>query len=95
MKKRCKFYVVIKGYRRGILDDWTECKSCVDGYGGNMYKGFLHLEDALAYMKQKLAGEDGPYMYGAEGELQEFQSAKELLDLIQEKVERAGQSVRA
>ena len=47
MKKRCKFYAVIKGYKRGILDDWAECKSYVDGYGGNQYKGFLYLNDAL------------------------------------------------
>ena len=41
MKKRCKFYAVIKGYKRGILDDWAECKSYVDGYGGNQYKTIL------------------------------------------------------
>ena len=85
VKKRCKFYVVIRGYRCGILDNWMRCKSYVDGYGGNQYKGFLYLEDALAYMKQSLEGEEGPYIYEVNEEQQEFQRAEDLLNFVQEK----------
>lgn len=88
MKKRCKFYAVIKGYKRGILDDWAECKSYVDGYGGNQYKGFLYLNDALDYINKNLTGEDGSYIYKLDGVRQEFQDVRTFLSFLQEKVNR-------
>ena len=57
----------------------------VDGYGGNQYKGFLYLEDALAYMKQSLEGEEGPYIYEVNEEQKEFHRAEDLLNFVQEK----------
>ena len=43
------------------------------------------MEDALAYMKQSLEGEEGPYIYEVNEEQQEFQRAEDLLNFVQEK----------
>lgn len=45
-----KFYAVKKGKTAGIFDNWTDCKASVDGYPGAVYKGFVTLAEAKAYM---------------------------------------------
>ncbi len=45
-----KYYVVKKGLVPGIYLSWPECKKNIDGYSGAVYKGFMTLEEAEAYM---------------------------------------------
>lgn len=44
-----KYYVVKKGYKTGIFEDWATCSKQVHGYPGAIYKGFKSLELAKAY----------------------------------------------
>lgn len=45
-----KYYAVRKGKTTGIFESWNECKESVSGYSGAEYKGFLSVDDALAYL---------------------------------------------
>lgn len=45
-----KFYAVKKGSLTGIFRTWEECKACVDGYPGPVYKSFPTLEEAGIFM---------------------------------------------
>jgi ribonuclease HI len=47
-KKQQKHYVVWKGRRTGIFDNWEECSAQVTGYQGAEYKSFDSLELARA-----------------------------------------------
>ncbi len=44
MKK--KFYVVWKGHKTGVFDNWEECKGAIEGYKGAQYKGFANRTQA-------------------------------------------------
>lgn len=46
MAKTQKFYVVWKGHKPGIYDNWKACKKAVDGYQGAQYKSFTNLKEA-------------------------------------------------
>lgn len=45
-KKQQKYYVVRKGRKTGIYDNWDACKEQVHGYMGAKYKSFDTLVDA-------------------------------------------------
>lgn len=47
------FYIIIKGKRTGIFEDWEEVKNYVDKYPNYQYKGFYYREkeEAIKYMK--------------------------------------------
>ena len=45
-----KYYAVKKGRETGIFDNWDKCKSLVMGFNGAIYKSFLTLAEAEAYM---------------------------------------------
>jgi len=45
-----KFYVVKVGIAPGIYDNWDECKSCVEGFSGAVYKSFASYNDAKNYL---------------------------------------------
>lgn len=45
-----KYYAVRKGKTTGIFESWDECRESVSGYSGAEYKGFLSVDDALAYL---------------------------------------------
>lgn len=45
-----KFYVVKVGRKPGIYKNWTECKKQVDGFSGAVYKSFLNIVEAEAYL---------------------------------------------
>ncbi len=47
-----KYYVVWKGRKTGIFDNWEECKESVSGFSGAKYKSFKTLEAAEAAFKQ-------------------------------------------
>lgn len=54
-----KFYVVKKGRQPGIYFDWPTCLKQVNHFSGAVYKSFLNLEDAEAYLgvkKVKMGG---------------------------------------
>lgn len=40
------FYVVWKGVRPGVYDQWDEAKAQVEGFEGAMYKSFPNIDDA-------------------------------------------------
>jgi ribonuclease HI len=46
MAKTPKFYVVWKGRKTGIFDNWEECSDQVTGYEGAQYKSFERLAQA-------------------------------------------------
>ncbi len=48
-----KYYVVKKGLKTGIYDNWDECKVNVDGYQGAIYKSFSNLKDAQDFFEDK------------------------------------------
>ena len=60
-RKEKKYYAVAKGYQVGIFDDWLNAGPSVDGYKGNLYKGYDTLEKAIEYMHR--AGIDEPNLY--------------------------------
>lgn len=45
-----KFYAVKKGSLTGIFRTWDECRACVEGYQGAVYKSFSTLEEAGLFM---------------------------------------------
>lgn len=45
-----KFYAVKKGSLTGIFRTWDECRACVEGYQGAVYKSFSTLEEAGCFM---------------------------------------------
>ncbi len=45
-KKKKKYYVVWKGRKPGIYQDWKECEEQIKGYEGAEYKSFLTRESA-------------------------------------------------
>jgi ribonuclease HI len=48
-----KYYVVWKGFSRGVFDNWEDCKEQVDGFPSPEYKSFPSLELAQAAFEQK------------------------------------------
>lgn len=52
MAKR-KFYVVWKGRRTGVFENWDECNNQIHGFKGAKYKSFLTKEEALVAYKGK------------------------------------------
>ncbi len=45
-----KFYAVKRGSLTGIFRTWDECRACVEGYQGAIYKSFSTLEEAGSFM---------------------------------------------
>ena len=41
-----KYYVVWKGFKPGIFDNWKDCEAQIRGFEGAIYKSFPGLEDA-------------------------------------------------
>ena len=41
-----KFYVVWRGRKPGVYDNWDDCKQQVEGFGEAAYKAYATLEDA-------------------------------------------------
>ncbi|MFE3849203.1 viroplasmin family protein [Flavobacterium sp. LB3P45] len=41
-----KYYVVFKGYKTGIYDNWNECNKQVNGFSGTLHKSFESLDEA-------------------------------------------------
>lgn len=52
MAKKSKYYVVWKGRKQGIFDNWDDCKQSVFGYDGAKYKSFETLTQAREAFKQ-------------------------------------------
>lgn len=48
-----KFYVVKKGNKVGVFNNWNECKIAVDGFSGAEYKAFSSKQDAEAYFNNE------------------------------------------
>ncbi len=53
-----KFYAVAKGKKTGIFTDWAECKEYVAGFSGAVYKSFLTMEEARAFLNREDVGLD-------------------------------------
>lgn len=45
-----KFYAIAKGKKTGIFTNWSECREYVSGVSGAVYKSFLTLEEAKAFL---------------------------------------------
>ena len=41
-----KFYVVWRGRKPGVYDNWDDCRQQVEGFGEAAYKAYATLEDA-------------------------------------------------
>lgn len=46
-----KYYAVKKGITPGIYLNWTDCKKNIDGFSGALYRGFMTIEEAEAYLR--------------------------------------------
>ncbi len=51
MSKKKKFYVVWKGRKPGVYDNWNDCKKQIFQYEGAKYKSFLDLASANSAFK--------------------------------------------
>lgn len=51
-----KFYAVRKGKQEGIFTTWEECRKQVHGFPGAIYKSFLTLEEAKAFLDPEAEG---------------------------------------
>jgi len=45
-----KYYAVVRGKTEGIFETWNECKNCVEGVKGALYKSFASHEEAVAFL---------------------------------------------
>lgn len=48
-----KFYAIAKGKKTGIFTDWAQCREYVAGFSGAVYKSFLTLDEAKAFLKRE------------------------------------------
>lgn len=48
--RKKKYYAVKRGRASGIFLSWEECKKQIDGFGGAVYRGFMTLSDAEAWL---------------------------------------------
>lgn len=51
-----KFYAIAKGKKTGIFTNWNECKEYVSGFSGAVYKSFLTLDEAKAFLHRTDSG---------------------------------------
>lgn len=49
-----KFYAVARGRKIGIFTTWSECEKLIKGYPNQDYKGFSILEEAEAWLQEKV-----------------------------------------
>ncbi len=57
-KKKQKFYVIWKGKKPGIYNNWNEAKRQIDGFSGAQYKSYESKQEAVAaYSNPKQAQE--------------------------------------
>ena len=42
MPKQKKYYVVWKGRKTGVFDNWGDCQKSIDGFSGPLYKSFIN-----------------------------------------------------
>ena len=75
---KVKYYVVSRGFQRGITDEWKECTGMVKGYPGNVYRGFGSLEEAADYLETVMPEYEGPYICRIGGEERWFQYVYEM-----------------
>ena len=61
MAKTKKYYVVWKGNKTGVFDNWASCQEQIKGFPGALYKSFTSLSDA------KKAWEENPYTHIGQG----------------------------
>lgn len=52
-----KVYGVKRGRNTGLFTSWAECRAQIDGFPGAVYKGFMTLEEAQAWLWGKEAAE--------------------------------------
>ncbi len=55
MGKKKKFYVVWKGKKTGIYDNWEDCKAVISGFKGAQYKSFPSFKAAQKAFNQPAA----------------------------------------
>ena len=64
------YYAVRKGRKTGIFESWAECREQIFRFSGAVYKSFMTLEEAKAYLEKgsvkktvtgKVAYVDGSY----------------------------------
>lgn len=48
-----KYYVVKKGYKTGIFNNWEQCKANIYGFSDAEYKSFSNQNDAYDYLNNK------------------------------------------
>lgn len=61
-----KYYVIIRGRKKGIYDDWFECQSVVESSPHPWYKGFINLQDAVDYIEDYMY-QDSKYVIKIHG----------------------------
>lgn len=55
------FYAVKNGHEVGIFDNWADCSKQIHGFKGAIYKGFLSLPEAQAYLEGQESKESKGY----------------------------------
>ena len=52
------FYIVKRGHKIGIFNNWPECQASVKGYKGALYKGFETKAEALEWLNDEKSTTD-------------------------------------
>ena len=50
MAAKKNYYVVKNGRKNGLFSTWKECHEQIHGFSGAVYKGFVNLDEAEAYL---------------------------------------------
>ncbi len=79
--ERKRFYVVCRGFHKGLFDAWWKCENEVIGYRHAKYKGFAKLEDAIIYILDEM--DLGNYILSVGGLFQTFDRFDHFLDAIE------------
>lgn len=58
------YYAVAKGRARGVYTDWDACRQNVNGYSGAVYKKFLTLLEAQAFLSGRTSLGSGRFSLG-------------------------------
>ncbi len=81
-RKRKSYYGILRGFYKGVTDDWSSCRKWTMSYPGNCYQGFSTLEEAKEFLETYLLEGEGPYYAQIRGRMQQIQYVYELTDYM-------------
>lgn len=70
MKKKAdkKYYVVLRGRKRGVFDSWELCEDQIMYFRKSLFKKVESLEKAAIYIMQNIIMDESPYFININGQ---------------------------